>query len=368
MKYYWLMACILIFTVGCQPAEKSTFQPENQPATAMQEFRKEEMASISLQTKEDEREEATAEPDHNQNQEPEPAIQPEPAPEPDSDPEQEPEVTVTTNPAKTPAQTLEWALDQLPENKRLMFSLYDFATGETLSHNGDRVIFPASMIKTLYLAVFLEEVKYERQSLDTEYILQQRDKYAGSTIVGGMGLLQYEPSGTKVTHAELLSLMVAESDNVATNIITNILGFQHINDRIKEYGLKNTRAHRKMFDLESDSPHNLTTLDDLIQLLILIEEKALFDGPLHEKALDIKRGSSKCRIGRYAPTDVKVANKLGNTATILADMAIIHFPHREPIALAVMIQGKNRHQIDDEANAELMGRLSEHIINYYLQN
>ncbi|EEG77541.1 serine hydrolase [Dethiobacter alkaliphilus] len=356
MKYYWLMAFILIFTVGCQPAEKNTFESENQPAAAMQEFRKEEVASVSPQTYEEERKEETAEPDQNQNQDPEPAIEP------------EPEVAVSTNPAKTPAQTLEWALTQLPEDKRLMFSFYDFATGETLSHNGDRVIFPASMIKTLYLAVFLEEVKHERQSLDAEYILQQRDKYAGSTIVGGMGLLQYEPSGTKVTHAELLSLMVAESDNVATNIITNILGFQHINDRIKEYGLKNTRAHRKMFDLESDRPHNLTTLDDLIQLLILIEEQALFDGPLHEKALDIKRGSSKCRIGRYAPEDVKVANKLGNTATILADMAIIHFPNREPIALAVMIQGKNRHQIDDEANAELMGRLSEHIINYYLQN
>ncbi|MCW3488843.1 serine hydrolase [Dethiobacter alkaliphilus] len=388
MKFYWLVILILAFTVGCQTEETKTYSLQEQAESMVQvhtdSSEQESQSEVTEQHLPATEKTPESEPESLNEPEPEPEqehfLEPEPEPsEPPSEPE--PEQERAPDPVEpddfeaayiaapqTPREALDWAASQLPDNKRLLFSLYDFASEEALTHKGDKAVFPASLIKTLYLHVFLEEVAHDRQCLDQIYILQEEDKYAGGTLVAGMGLLQHEPAGTEITHRELLTLMVAESDNVATNIITGMLGFDLLNERIEAYGLKNTKANRRMFDAQSGHPDNQSSMNDMTTLLALFEEQVYLDEDLYNKAINIKADSHNTRIGRYAPQEVLVANKLGNVATLVSDMAIIYFPHREPIALSIMVQRTDGHRLNRQYGEEIIGNLSGLIMEYYLNS
>jgi len=266
---------------------------------------------------------------------------------------------------KSPAAALNWALEQLSNNEMLLFSLYDFETGESFNHNGDVRVFPASLIKTLILLVFLDEVNQVRQSLDNLHILEKQDLYAAGNRVKGTGFLQFQPPGIQYAHWEILSLMISESDNVATNIIIRLLGKELINRRAQTYGLTDTEVTRLMF--ERGSPASiLSTMNDLTALLVLLENRKLIDGELYRKAILLHRNAHKHRIGKYAAPELVVANKIGDTSNRVADMALIYFPHRKPLALTVMIRTRDGKRISVEKNDELIARFTQYLLEYYL--
>ncbi len=367
MRFRWLFILTMVLAVGCQTIEPTLPQEEELAGTIevvepeqdlepKSEFADERGSDVEpeLESADEEKSDVELEPEFTDGPEPGPNFKPKPELKP-----------IVETKLKTPAEALDWAKSQLPSNKRLLFSLFDFATKETLSHNGDVVVFPASLIKIHYLAVFLEEVSHGRQSLDTVYTLQEEDKYANEHLVAGAGILKSQPVGSEYTFEELITLMVAQSDNVAANIITNTLGFPLINQQAKEYGLEKTRAQRLMYD--STSPgSNLSTMNDMITLLVSLENREIIDGDLYERAIRIKRIADKKRIGKYVPVGVAVANKLGTTGTIISDMAIIHFLDREPIALAIMVQRRDGEKLDASTYDELIAELAKYIMEYYV--
>lgn len=264
----------------------------------------------------------------------------------------------------TPAAAQSWALAQLTSNEMLLFSLYDFETGETISHNEDVRVFPASLIKTLVLLVFLEEVNHGRQSLDNLHILEKRDLYAGGNRVRGTGFLQHQQPGIQYAHWELLSLMISESDNVATNIIIRLLGKERVNRRAQAYGLMDTRLTRLMFEPGTPSA-TFSTMKDMVSLLVLLENRKLIDGELYRKAILLHRNAQKHRIGKHLMEEVVVANKIGDTATRVADMALIYFPDRKPLVLAVMVKTRDGTRISAVKNDEVIARFAKYLLEYY---
>ncbi len=59
--------------------------------------------------------------------------------------------------------------------------------------------------------------------------------------------------------------MITVSDNTSTNLLIDLLGFDSINNSIKELGLKNTKLQRKMYDFESREKgiDNFTTSEEI---------------------------------------------------------------------------------------------------------
>ncbi|MBS3886712.1 MAG: serine hydrolase [Dethiobacter sp.] len=265
----------------------------------------------------------------------------------------------------TPAAAESWALAQLSSNEMFLFSLYDFETGETFNHNGDVRVFPASLIKTLILLVFLDEVNQGRQSLDNLHILGKYDHYAAGNRVKGTGFLRFKPPGIQYAHWEILSLMISESDNVATNIIIRLLGKELINRRAQAYGLTETKVARLIFERGSRASI-LSTMNDLTALLVLLENRKLIDGELYNKAILLHRNAKKHRIGKYAASELVVANKIGDTSNRVADMALIYFPDRKPLALSVMIKTRDGSRISAERNDEIIARFAKYLLDYYL--
>lgn len=117
----------------------------------------------------------------------------------------------------------------------------------------------ASMIKVFILGYAMDKAKDNALDLQESMTIQDIDK------VGGSGILADYPNGTELSILELLRLMIAESDNTATNIMIDRLGMEQINRYIVEQGYTNTILQRKMMDFNAaaDGHENFTSARDL---------------------------------------------------------------------------------------------------------
>ncbi len=239
--------------------------------------------------------------------------------------------------------------------------LYDLHHQLEIDFHGSRSIYPASMIKNLILVSALQEVERKRISLDESFQLRQEDKYEGDTPVTGTGVLQFSAAGEKYTLEELLILMIAESDNIAANMILDRLGRERINSLASGVAMEDTAVNRRMFELESPYPSNSSSARDLTNLLIALVEGELLGDSLTTRALDImSEGEYRERIGRYLDREVRVANKLGTVSTMVGDTALIFFPDRSPVAVTIIVEKPE--EIGVEMAEREIGRLVSTLI------
>lgn len=253
----------------------------------------------------------------------------------------------------------------LPPNTTLMVGIHDFATGERVSYNGNINIHPASVIKTLYMLAYLEEVKQGKRDLNEVYTLKKEDFYGSpGSKVDGSGILQFKEAGLQYTWGELMGLMISISDNLATNLFMEALGRDTLNAKIREYGLKDSAIVRKIKQMIPGDNHS--NADDMVQVLVALESREFIDGELYDFAIGImKKTINKERIGRHLPREVIVANKTGTLNNVVGDSALLFFPNRKPLALTIFIHGNNHAPVDQDEAEECIGDLAKHVTHHY---
>jgi beta-lactamase class A len=155
---------------------------------------------------------------------------------------------------------------------------------QTLTHHSDDVVEAASTIKVAVLIVLLDACQQKRLSLRKQIELRR-----SSVGRNGSGLLQSMYFNAPFTLYNLAFLMMSISDNVATNVIIDLLGFDSINSFIKtDIGLQHTRLVMKKLDfprgftLSAHSPMALTTPRDMGTLLERLAVGSLLD-PYHTR-------------------------------------------------------------------------------------
>ncbi|MEG0470964.1 MAG: serine hydrolase, partial [Solibacillus sp.] len=129
-----------------------------------------------------------------------------------------------------------------------------------------------------------------------------------------------------VTLHELLLWMIITSDNTATNMCIDLIGFDALNDYFMEIGLKSTVVGRKMMDFERQQQgfDNVTTARDMQHLFQQIYAGALLTREWNELALNILlRQRSHESLKRYLVDDVEIAHKTGNLDTVEHDVGIV---------------------------------------------
>ena len=215
----------------------------------------------------------------------------------------------------------------------------ELASGETalpagsLSFNGDVVRPSASMIKLAILACLLDE------AAAGQIDLQQTLELTPEDIVGGSGTLQNEAPGTTYTLEELAYHMIAESDNVATNMLIGVLGMDAVNAEAVALGLPDTALHHTMMDTVTIDPElNSTSSDDTARLLAMIASGSLVNAEasaLAESFLEAQTVDTGLDAG--VPDGVVVAHKTGTVEGAIHDGGIVYAT--KPYVLVVMTQG-----------------------------
>lgn len=189
-----------------------------------------------------------------------------------------------------------------------------------ISYNKDKLFPSASLAKVPIMAACFLAAKEGRIQLDQQVVLRNSDKFSGS------GILKDIRPGATFTVEELIGLMVEDSDNTATNILTSMVGINYLNRVFNSLGLKNTSLSRRIadFSLRDRGIENYTTPEDIALLLERIYRRSLISKDLSEKCLRVlKLQRVNDRIPKYLPVDVTVAHKTGLERSVCHDAGIV---------------------------------------------
>jgi beta-lactamase class A len=208
--------------------------------------------------------------------------------------------------------------------------------GWAWSHDAERVSRSASTIKVPILLAVLGLVENGRLHLADEVpIADPADR------VGGCGPLSLLPSVTSIPLLEALRLMIALSDNDATNAVldrADLLATGDVDRLLAGVPTRNTRLRRRMMDPAAvvAGRENETCPADLVALMVALREGRLLGPELTRLALEILR-EQQCVAGlpAYRPADVATASKTGDLPGLRADMAILERGERW-VAVAVL--------------------------------
>lgn len=143
-------------------------------------------------------------------------------------------------------------------------------------------------------------------------------------IVQGDGIIKDLENIQNLTILELLTFMIIYSDNTATNILIDLIGFDFINENAKILNLKNTSLNRKMMDFEkiNNGIDNFTSASDLAIILEYIYYYS--DNYFRNLMIDILQNQKiKGGLDLELPKDVIIGHKTGDLDYLEHDVGIV---------------------------------------------
>lgn len=158
-----------------------------------------------------------------------------------------------------------------------------------------------------------------------------------------------------LTLRDLAVLMMAYSDNEATNLLIRRVGRDAVNRRLDALALGQTRLRREMMDLDAArrGDENVSTPRELARLAALV---ARGEGLSGDRAQDLLAVASVPAEGspfrRGLPEGVRAISKPGSLEGVRCEMAWVDVPGRPYIA-AIMTAYLKRESDGDAAIQEL---------------
>ena len=211
-------------------------------------------------------------------------------------------------------------------------AIEDLNTGDHYFLHEDEVFAQASSIKITVLANLYLQAQEGKLKLTDLYTVQSSDLVPDSDIMNGL-----TPGVTHVTLRDLATMMVAVSDNSATNVLIDRVGMQNINAMLDSLGLTHTRLRRKMMDLEAakQGRENISTPREMMTLLDAIYHGKVLNKQSTEDFFKMLSTNKSSFIPRDLPPDLKIANKPGELEAVRNDSGIV-FVEGRPYVICVM--------------------------------
>jgi beta-lactamase class A len=233
--------------------------------------------------------------------------------------------------------------------------ILDPGTGEHLSIRGGEPFPSASVIKLPILVELMYRVEGGDVGLDDSLSMLELDRTPGS------GMLRHLTTPFSVTVRDAALLMIALSDNTATNLLLEKLGPRSVGVRMEELGMPETRVFRKVFGSPADSfdpagserwGFGVTTPMDQARLLAWIHRGDAVSPELSAEMLRMLEAQFyRNFIPRHLPSGVRVALKSGFVSAARNDCGIVFGPEREYV-ICVMTRENEDTSFSPENEAE----------------
>lgn len=221
-----------------------------------------------------------------------------------------------------------------------------------VTYNAD-VVFPAASV--IKLVIFVSLYQYAER---VPNVFSQRLTVHYADFVGGSEILDPYSPGQSLSIATLASAMIEQSDNTASNLLIDYLGFDRIRATIHRAGLAHTQLKRHFMDPNAIYHHseNLTTPRDMGILVSQIERGAhegvrtVASPAACRKMIDtLLRQEDHDKIARGLPKGVPLANKTGEIDGVRNDVGIIDPYGDKPYVLAVLTKDLNDFSLGNSA-------------------
>lgn len=197
------------------------------------------------------------------------------------------------------------------------------------SIRGEKQYNAASIIKLPILAATYSMIDQEEMTLDDKVNLRQQD------LVGGCGVLQHMSPGMSISVQDLLTLMIIQSDNTATNMIIDLVGKETIQQTMKQLGMKKSGFYNRLMIMPVDRvANNTVTAGDVAKLLKTFALGQFVSVDLCQRMIAIMKNQQIHYLTTHFPnsdTDIigsapswSYASKTGNVTGVYHDTGILY--------------------------------------------
>jgi beta-lactamase class A len=217
-------------------------------------------------------------------------------------------------------------------------AVLDLNSGQKLLIRPDEVFPQASSIKIAVLAELYHQAQESargvrgKATLKDRYVVRAADIVPDSSILGGL-----TPEVSSLTNRDLATIMVAVSDNSATNVLIDRVGMDNVVRLTESLGLTHTQLRRKMMDLQAAAQgrENISTPREMMELLEQLYRGKVIAPPLLDDFFNVLATNKNSWIPRDLPEDLKIANKPGELEGVRNDSGIVFLKNR-PYVICVM--------------------------------
>ncbi|QDU57581.1 serine hydrolase [Aeoliella mucimassa] len=230
-------------------------------------------------------------------------------------------------------------------------------TGETFAYRADQAMPTASLIKFPIMMATYKAIHEGKLKLEQPITLKEDDQVPGSGV-----LTTHFSPGLQLSLRDAIQLMIAFSDNTATNLVIDQVGIEETNRLMESLGCDETRLNSKVYrrdtsvNPERSQKYGLgsTSCRDMIQLAELVSNDEFLGKEDCEQILKhLYDCTAKSGVPRLLPESIRIAHKTGSVGDSRTDAGLIDTP-KGKIAFCVLTTKNDDHSWDDSNEAELL--------------
>lgn len=166
-----------------------------------------------------------------------------------------------------------------------------------IKYNENEIVETASCIKLFILIEYYNQILKNEKSRNDIINYSAQNDY----VQNGSGIIQYLED-LKLSSKNMACLMMIVSDNIATNKMIDYLGFDNINNTIKQLGFKNTFLNARKLDFNIYNSIGKTTALEYAKAYEMILKKEILTPNLCNEIIEILSHQTKNdMIIRYLP-------------------------------------------------------------------
>ena len=151
-----------------------------------------------------------------------------------------------------------------------------------IKFNENEIVETASCIKLFILIEYYNQILQNKKSRDDMISYNPHIDYEEN----GSGIIQYLDD-LSLTSKNMATLMIIFSDNIATDKMIAYLGFENINNTIKELGFKNTTLNAKKLDFNIYNTVGNTTAFEYAKAYEMLLKKEILTPELCDEIIEI---------------------------------------------------------------------------------
>lgn len=246
---------------------------------------------------------------------------------------------------------------------------YDDLKGNIVKINENKKYDAASCIKTFILIELFNQINNGKVDRKNELI------YLDNHYVDGSGIMRYLSKGIRLPIIDIATLMMIISDNVATNMLIELLGIDNINKTIESIGCKNTKLYSP-FKIE-DEVFSETTAYDYYLVWKKLNNYELFNKDVTQEIINILKnqkyhemvgdGIDKIYKEVEEPIVNYIVTKSGKHQSIRNDGGIVSTKYGNYILTIFIKDFKDENYMNDEYVYNQGRKISNIIFNEFIR-
>ncbi len=267
--------------------------------------------------------------------------------------------------AKFPNESIEAVAGAVPG--RVGFYIEDLATGLKYERNAHELFPTASICKVPVLIELFRQAEEGAISLDERRRLPRNTSRQFAS--GHLRMLWDEP---ELSLRDYARLMICVSDDMATDVLMEVVGLGNVNATMDELGFAHTRVtmsmgrwHYTMVDMghepinpenderagaimrageennesisyRGDLQNNVTTPYEMATILRQLHQGKIVSPQASADMIELLKGvADRVRIPKYINAAVEIAHKTGGSGRIKGDVGVLYLP-TGPLIVAVL--------------------------------